>query len=59
MQWANVHPEDGVIVYEQHTTGKKVVVPMHYHVIEHLKHLSQFGTDGYLCPTLAPKGSGG
>ena len=48
-----------MIVYHQQKTAKKVIVPMHYHVIEHLNYLSQFGADGYLCPTLANKGPGG
>lgn len=59
MTWENVRPEEGVIVYEQQKTGKKVVVPMHYHVIDHLNHLAAFGTEGYLCPKLALKGPGG
>ena len=59
MKWDNVRPEEGVIVYDQQKTGKKVVVPMHYHVIEHLNHLSAFGTGGFLCPKLATKGPGG
>jgi integrase len=59
MKWENVLPEEGVIVYEQQKTGKKVVVPMHFHVIEHLNHLMQFGTQGFLCPKLATKGPGG
>lgn len=59
LRWENVHPQDGVIVYDQRKTGKTVVVPMHYHVIEHLNYLSTFGTQGYLCPQLAAKGPGG
>lgn len=59
MKWDNVRPAEGVIVYEQQKTGKKVVVPMHYHLIEHLTHLSKFGTIGFLCPKLALKGPGG
>jgi integrase len=59
MKWENIHPEQGVIIYVQRKTGKKVVVPMHYHVIEHLNYLSEFGTDGFLCPNLANKGPGG
>jgi len=59
LQWENVRPTDGVIVYQQQKTGKKVIVPMHYHIIEHLNHLSTFGTDGFLCPKLAAKGPGG
>jgi integrase len=59
MKWENVLPEQGVIVYHQQKTGKKVVVPMHFHVIDHLNYLSTFGTTGFLCPKLAAKGSGG
>ena len=59
MKWENVHPKEGVIVYEQQKTGKKVIVPMHFHVINHLNHLAKFGADGFLCPTLAAKGPGG
>jgi integrase len=59
MKWENVHPTEGVIIYHQQKTGKKVVIPMHYHVIEHLKYLSTFGTNGFLCPKLVAKGTGG
>jgi integrase len=59
MKWDNIQPEQGVIVYHQQKTGKKVMVPMHYHIIEHLKYISTFGTTGYLCPKLAGKGTGG
>lgn len=59
MKWENIHPEEGVIVYQQQKTGKTVIVPMHYHVIKHLKYISTFGTTGFLCPKLAGKGSGG
>ena len=59
MKWENVHPEKGVIIYHQQKTGNKAIVPMHYHVIEHLKQLSKFGTDGFLCPKLANKVPGG
>lgn len=59
MRWCNVHPEKGTIEYEQRKTGKAVQVPMHYNLIEHLTHLSKFGTDGFLCPKLATKGPGG
>jgi integrase len=59
MKWDNVNPEHGAIIYVQQKTGKKVIVPMHFHVIEHLKYLSTFATTGFLCPNLAGKGSGG
>jgi integrase len=59
MKWDNIKPDSGVIEYEQQKTGKKVTVPMHFHVIEHLKFLSTFGTNGFLCPKLADKLTGG
>jgi integrase len=59
MKWENVLPEQGVIIYHQQKTGKKVIVPMHFHVIEHFNYLATFGTTGHLCPKLAGKGSGG
>ena len=59
MKWENVNADNGTIVYEQQKTKKKVVVPMHYHVIEHLKFLSTFGTNGHLSPKLANLGPGG
>jgi integrase len=59
MKWENVQPEQGMMVYHQQKTGKKVIVPMHYHVIEHLKYISTFGTTGCLCPKLTGRGTGG
>lgn len=59
MAWDNIKPEKGIIEYAQHKTGKTVAVPMHHHVIEHLKFLSTFGTNGFLCPKLASKGPAG
>jgi integrase len=59
MKWENVHPEDGVIVFEQTKTQKKLIIPMHFHIIEHLNYLRTFGTTGYLCPSLATKRPGG
>src|ERR1017187_8594824 len=59
LKWENVNPEHGAIVYSQQKTGKKVIVPMHFHVIEHVKYLSTFGTKGFLSPKLAEMSSGG
>ena len=59
MKWDNIHPDKGTLEYEQRKTGKNVIVPMHFNLIEHLNHLSKFGTEGYLCPKLAAKGPGG
>jgi site-specific recombinase XerD len=59
LTWENINAVEGTVVYHQKKTGRKVVVPMHYHVIEHLKFLSTFGTNVFLYPKLAGKGSGG
>lgn len=59
MKWDNIHPADGVVIYHQKKTGKKVIMPMHFHIIEHLTELSKSGTTGFLCPNLASKGPGG
>ncbi len=59
MKWDNVFPEQGVIIYNQQKTGKKVIVPMHHEIIRHIEYKIQFGTTGYLCPKLAEKGPGG
>lgn len=59
MAWENVRPEQGVIVYSQKKTGKKVVVPMHFNLIEHLDYRATFGATGFLCPNLVQRVSGG
>jgi len=59
MAWENIKPDKELIEYVQMKTGKKVSVPMHFHLLEHLNFLSTFGTVGFLCPKLAGKGTGG
>lgn len=59
MKWDNIRPRDGIIAYEQRKTGKKVIVPMHFHIMKHLNFISTFGTSGFLCPKLASKVTGG
>ena len=61
MKWSNVRAEDGLISYVQGKTGKSVVVPMHFHLLEHLAFLTNTAAAKaeYLCPTLAAKGPGG
>lgn len=44
IRWENILPEQGVNIYNQEKTGKKVIVRMHYHVIEHLDYLLLLGT---------------
>ena len=55
MKCDHVNPAEGVIVCHQGMTGKKVTVPMHFHIIAQLKYLSTFGTTGFLSPKLAPQ----
>ncbi len=59
MRWDNIQPEQGLVVYHQKKTGKKVTIPMHFHVMEHLNYLATFGTTGFLCPTLVKRVTGG
>ena len=59
MKWDNVDTEKGAIIYVQRKTGKRVCVPMHLHVLEHLTAISRFGTKGHLCPSLLAKVPGG
>lgn len=59
MKWENVDAARGVIVYNQRKTGRKVIVPMHFHIIEHLNFRAQFGNAGLLCPTLVQRVTGG
>ena len=58
MTWENVNPESGMIEYEQQKTGKKVKVPMHYNLLQHVHFISTFGTNGFSSPKLADKATG-
>lgn len=59
MKWENIQPENNRLEYEQKKTGKKVAVPLHLNLVEHLNFISAFGTKGFLCPKLASKVTGG
>lgn len=59
MRWENIDTTNGLLVYHQKKTGKKVVVPLHMHFIRHLGHISTTNAEGFLCPTLAGKTPGG
>ena len=59
MKWENIQPEKNRLEYEQKKTGKKVGVPLHLNLVEHLNFISAFGTKGFLCPKLASKVTGG
>jgi integrase len=59
IQWENIRPEQGVIIYTQRKTGKRVVVPMHFNLIQHIEYRASFGTTGFLCPTLVKRVTGG
>jgi integrase len=59
MTWDNVDTTKGLIHYIQQKTKKRVVVPLHARLVQHLHHLSATNVDGPLCPTLFAKTSGG
>src|SRR5262249_22515654 len=59
LTWENVRPELGIIEYRQQKTGGKVMIPMHYHIIEHLDYLKTFVTTGPLCWKLSAKRTSG
>jgi integrase len=59
MTWDNLVPEHKVIAYEQQKTGKTVVLPVHADLLAHLQRLSEGGTVGPLCRSLAAKNQAG
>jgi integrase len=64
MQWSNVNLTDGVLSYQPEKTKtskqKKVIVPLHPDLEEHLSKLAASDTpETLLCPNLAGKTSGG
>jgi integrase len=59
MTWDNVIPELKVIAYKQEKTGKAVVLPVHEDLRTHLVRLSERGTIGPLCRSLASRGQAG
>jgi len=59
MTWDNVDTTKGLIHYVQKKTKKRVVVPLHPRLLQHLQHLSTTNLAGPLCPTLFAKTSGG
>lgn len=59
MRWDSVSPETGMLAYVQKKTGRRVVVPLHFHLIQHLLNLANSHTTGFLCPSLAAKTPGG
>ena len=59
MKWENVNFKKGVIAYQQKKTGKNLLVPIHQDLMHHLSFISEFFWEGYLCPELAKRGTGG
>lgn len=53
MNWNNLLPEHKVIAYTQGKTGKTVVLPVHADLLAHLARLSEKGTVGPFCRSLA------
>jgi len=59
MRWDNVNLKKGLISYQQKKTGKQVVIPIHVRLYEHLELMAEFHSEGFLCPKIAAKTSGG
>ncbi len=59
MKWENVNPDTKSIIYTQKKTGKKMDVPMNFHLLNHLAYRSEHSNSGYICPSLANKNPGG
>ena len=59
MKWADVNPDQKTITYVQKKTHKKVIVPIHFHLLKHLVYLSSHNNEGYICTSLAAKTPGG
>ena len=53
MTWDNLIPEHKIIAYNQQKTGKSVIMPVHADLLVHLQRLSEHGTVGPLCRSLA------
>lgn len=56
MTWDNLLPEHKVIVYTQQKTGKRVALPVHADLLDHLAKIAENGAEGLLCRSLAKKG---
>jgi len=52
LAWDSVDLVKGTIVYTQGKTGKKVEVPIHPELEEHLLSIAGDSPRGFLCPTL-------
>ena len=59
MTWDNLIPEHRVISYRQEKTDKLVILPVHADLLTHLNRLSEHGTVGPLCRSLASKSQAG
>ena len=59
LTWANVDLVEGVIFYTQGKTGKRVEVPIHPQLEEHLLSIAGDNPRGFLSPSLAKLTTGG
>ena len=59
LSWKNIELAEGVIFYIQGKTGKKVVVPIHPDLEEHLLSIAGEDPAGFLCPSLRRSKIGG
>ena len=59
MTWDNLIPEHKLIAHRQEKTDKVVMLPLHADLLIHLQRLSEQGTVGPLCRSLASKNQAG
>ncbi len=53
LTWENIDASNAMISYAQKKTGKNVILPVHRDLLQHLHTLSESGTLGPLCRSLA------
>ena len=59
LTWDNIDADNAMISYTQKKTGKDVILPVHRDLLHHLHALSESGTLGPLCRSLAKKKQSG
>lgn len=61
MKWENVNLVEGLISFTQGKTRKRVTIPIHMELVEHLStiHMEEEGPEDFIAPTLAARTTGG
>jgi integrase len=59
LTWANIDLAAGLVTYVQGKTARKVIVPLHPQLEEHLLALAASDSGGALCPALSKLGTAG